>query len=242
MIYHAGPSLFLAVSVHARVCVLRVFLLYAQERARDALGSGEGVSCIAARVLSNESAECVRNVEPTPHAQSQVNKCSNNLWSLRESSLLELAQQVELVPPSRAILSQAPKIVEVCEHGYTVSVCRIRIRGNTAAVAHACVSCIVVTRHGGMCVHGPADMLSRTRARARACSRACTLPGGSRTGVRRTLQGAASGAAAAHSTSLPPERVSLPASGYGSPAGTPAPGRFDDAACSIAALKARVIA
>ena len=42
-----------------------------------------------------------------------VAKCGNNLWSLRESSLLELTAQVKITPPSRALLSQAPKVVDV---------------------------------------------------------------------------------------------------------------------------------
>jgi len=42
-----------------------------------------------------------------------VDKCTNNLWSLRESSLLELSAQVQLTPPSRALLSQASKVVDV---------------------------------------------------------------------------------------------------------------------------------
>ena len=43
-----------------------------------------------------------------------LTKCSNNLWSLRESSLLELCAQVDLTPLSRAMLSQVSVCLSVC--------------------------------------------------------------------------------------------------------------------------------
>lgn len=42
-----------------------------------------------------------------------VDKCSNSLWSLRESSLLALSAQAQMTPPSRAMLSLAPQVVDV---------------------------------------------------------------------------------------------------------------------------------
>ena len=86
-----------------------------------------------------------------------ITKCSNSLWSLRESSLLELAAQVELRgPPARTLLAQAPRIVEAASERVAVCVCvcaRVRARVRE----RECV-CILHTH---------------TQTRARACMCVC---------------------------------------------------------------------
>lgn len=74
-----------------------------------------------------------------------VTKCSNTLWSLRESSLLDLAAQVDLTPPSRALLAQAPKIVEVAaervsDAHYKVQQAALTLLASIASHLSACLS------------------------------------------------------------------------------------------------------
>ena len=74
-----------------------------------------------------------------------VTKCSNSLWSLRESSLLELAAQVELTPPARTLLAQAPRIVEaaaerVADAHYKVQQAALALLSALASHLAACLS------------------------------------------------------------------------------------------------------
>ena len=73
-----------------------------------------------------------------------IAKCSNNLWSLRESSLVELTAQVQVTPPSRALLAVAPRVVEVAAERVSDAHYKVQQAGMSllAAVASHLTACL----------------------------------------------------------------------------------------------------
>jgi hypothetical protein len=140
-----------------------------------------------------------------------ITKCSNSLWSLRESSLLELAAQVELRgPPARTLLAQAPRIVEAASERVTVYVC-----ASVRECVRVCERVCIIQTHTHVCLCLCLCLCVSVCLSLSLCACVC---------VGRALQSAAGGACAALGLGVEPRRVSLSTSRHGPEADPPAAG------------------